>query len=278
MENQPNNPQEIDLVLMLRQMGLTLKNAGQKLMRHLIFFLMITATGIAAAFFIRQKTPVYYETEGVYLTKTLPYVYCAEKIRQLNQNISNDPVTASVMLHLTPAETGAIDHIHLLPQEPPVYMGTWDSTALPLKFRLSLKDTTLIGKIEKALPPLLESTDFAIRQKEARNTRLTTTSTALGITIQDIERKQQSILGSGAGANPALQLSGLQQLKLQYIIQQEEIKNTDPETISLMVPFSRPLISNTASRDKKYYTTILGSVFMAIAVILVFFPAKKRSI
>lgn len=279
MEKTTNrSAEEIDLVMMFKQTGLALKNAGDKLLRHIIVFLAITAIGVAAAFLIRKSTPVIFETEGVYITKTLPYMYCAEKIRQLNNNISNDPKTASALLQLTPVKVGSIEKIDLLPSEPTVYSGPWDSSALPLKFRLSVKNTTLIGEIEKAIPLLLEGTDFAVRQMEARSVRLNTSLNGLETAIRDIEQMQQKILETSAGDNRDLQLSGLQQLKLQYSIEQDEIKKEGPAITSLMVPFSRSPVSNTASRDKKYHATILGSVFVAVAVILVFFPAKKRSL
>jgi hypothetical protein len=187
---------EIDLLYFLRPIGNLFKKAGSfiagyfqhlALNKWIVAAILLIAT--AAGYSLRYILPDAYETEGIFLSHSLPTRFCEEIINNMNKYASgkNKPVLLAKRLDILPQAAASIVSIRLERMADTLFVDKRDTAVSMFRIRLILKDTAIIEDVQKGLVDLLENNEFSLKRKQAHRISLEALKADLGTKLKSLD-------------------------------------------------------------------------------------------
>ena len=176
-KNQQQN-QEIDLAYFFKPVGVVFNKLAsaiswyvRTLAKNFLLFAAIVVFMGAVGFFVRYLLPKAYETEGIYLSHTLPGAFCKSLVGGLNQFTGGGRKT-DLMAHELKISTGAAGAIKsfdvtLLPDSLYINSSKRDTSIFIFRVTLITGDAAAIPEIQEGVVGFLENNEFSVKRKKA---------------------------------------------------------------------------------------------------------------
>jgi len=179
-EQQQHNPAEIDLLYFFKPVGYLFKITGlgiaycyKKIMVNKFLFAFIIFIISCAGFSLRYIMQPAFQTEGMFVSNTLPAKYCSLLLENLNQlrGEKNNPLLAK-QLNIPAAACEDILSINMLPLRDTFTLDKRDSALSLFRIKIILKKMNYLDTIQWGLANYLENNEYALKRKEAKKRAL----------------------------------------------------------------------------------------------------------
>ncbi|HEY4149907.1 MAG TPA: hypothetical protein VGM41_13300 [Chitinophagaceae bacterium] len=177
-KNRPEN-QEIDLLYFFQPLINGLKKAGSALSVYFhilvantwLFIGIILFTG-GMGFLVRYFLPKAYETEGIFLSHTLPASFCVTLVNGMDR-YSGEKTRGRALEHqlkIRPDAAAAVKSLEASLVTDSLYINSYkrDTALSVFKITLVTHDTSSITEVQNGVVSFLENNEYSVKRKKAR--------------------------------------------------------------------------------------------------------------
>jgi len=158
-----------------------------------IIVLLITLAGFSLRFIIKPA----YETQGIFVSNTLPGKYCSMLLQNLKHLKGKKNISLlSQKLKISEQAASDIQSMTTTTRRDTFLIDKRDSMLTLLKITLVLKSVDHLDTIQWALVNYLENNEYAIKRKEARRKALESLKETLNYKLQSLDSLKKIVNSS----------------------------------------------------------------------------------
>ncbi len=204
MSEQKPNQAEIDLYYFFKPLGDVFKKiwngivyVERRIKANFIVFALIIILITAAGFSLRYFIDPSYETNGIFISNTLPGRYCSILLKNLNdiRRGKNEPILAQTLKKQIEAAQD-IRSIKMSDMRDTFLIDKKDSTLSLFKITLVVSSVERLDTIQWALVNYLENNEYALKRKEARIKLLLALKENLNAKIESLDSLKKIVNSS----------------------------------------------------------------------------------
>ena len=293
MSEQKQNAAEIDLFYLFRPVGVGLKKTGEffifafrKLIANIVVFGIIVLLITLAGYSLRYVIEPAYETQGIFVSNTLPGKYCALLLDNLKKLQGKKNISLlSQEMKISEEAAGDILSMKMTTRRDTFLIDKRDSVLTLLKITLVLRSVGHLDSIQWALVNYLENNDYALKRKEARRKALESLKETLNYKLQSLDSLKKivnsSIIprseGKGIILGEPVDPVSVYQAELGYFREQLSIDQAlaTIDNIEVIQPFLKSNQTNYPRYNWLMKMFFLASLIIAGLFVLIFGKRPK---
>ena len=203
MNEQKQNTAEIDLYYFFKPLGTAFRKIGslfsyafRKVKANIVLFVIIILVITFAGYCLRYIIHPAYQTEGIFISNTLPGKYCSILLKNLNKQKGENNILLAQLLKINNEAADDIQSINMATMRDTFLIEKKDSTLSLFKITLTLKSMTHLDTIQWSLINYLENNEYAVKRKEAKRKALQAMSANLNTKLQGLDSLKKIVNSS----------------------------------------------------------------------------------
>jgi hypothetical protein len=293
MSDQKQNSAEIDLFYFFKPLAVGLKKLGgllifafRKVITNFLAFsiiiLLITLAGYSLRYIIKPA----YETQGIFVSNTIPGKYCVLLLENLQKLKGEKNISLlSQKIKISEEAASDIQSMTMTTRRDTFLIDRRDSLITLLKVTLILKSVEHLDSIQWAFVNYLENNEYALKRKEARRKALLSLKETLNNKLESLDSLKKlvnsSIVprseGKGIILGEPIDPVSVYQAEVAYYREQLNIDQSlaTIDNIEVIQPFLKSNQTNYPRYNRLMTMFFLASLIIAGLVVLIFGKRPK---